>query len=165
MDLSLLKWQKMETYHITEVCELQEEIKQFHADNLTTEAKRELIRRFILWDREDLADCQVLENPDGSVAAYYILLLDKSNIELFYTENDDEVMKNIAYLAQIVVSRQLRGSGTGLKVMEAIQKSCQSAQKKRLILEVNSRANAFAWYLNQGFTEIGAQVFLEKKLP
>jgi ribosomal protein S18 acetylase RimI-like enzyme len=106
----------------------------------------------------------VQENHDGNLAAYYILLLDKSNIELFYTENDDEAMKEIAYLAQIVVSPQFRGSGTGLKAMDAIQKSCLSAQKKRLILEVNSKANAFAWYLNQGFSEIGAQVFLEKKL-
>lgn len=152
----------MAAYHITEICNLQSEIQQFHADLLTWEDKRGLIRRFIDWAANGQAECMVLEDTDGQVLAYYILLLSPETISFFYTEVEN--MPKVAYLAQIVVASKIRYNGLGCELMDAIQKTCLDFGKNKLVLEVNSRAPALYWYVKQGFAEIGSQVFLEKKL-
>jgi GNAT superfamily N-acetyltransferase len=161
MDTDGYRLRQMEPYDFHDVIQLEKEILQFPLDKRTREEKEALFRKFLHWAELGDCICSVLESSHNDVLGYFILITNPQLIASFYHEPG---MEDMAYLAQIAIHQDYQNHGIGTWLLNRVEQLCVRYGKTRLLLEVNSRAKAYQWYLAKEFKQVAAQVFLQKEL-
>lgn len=153
----------LQPFHLSEVMNLEAQILQYSANEFDEHTKREILRRFIQWAKEGKCISKGWENEQGSLIAYFFLVLDPSLIQTFFQPRELEA-EHCAYLAQIAVHPEHQGSGVGTYLMELVESEVRAQGKTHLLLEVHSQSKAYTWYQNREYEAVCAQVFMAKKL-
>ncbi|PCJ21299.1 MAG: hypothetical protein COB02_01565 [Candidatus Cloacimonadota bacterium] len=152
----------MKAYHLKQVVQLEELIKQPQKSSDNYEIKSNRHRAFLNWRNQDKSLSKVIE-VNNEIIAFYHLLLDPTLVQSFYF---NEFLVNIrhSYLAQISIKQNFQNQGVGKFLLEDIYKESTLHNKEKVILEVNSNTKAFIFYKNQNFKELESQVFMSKNL-
>jgi GNAT superfamily N-acetyltransferase len=154
----------LQAYHLDDVLELEGQIQQYARSNLSITARKDLLRRFIHWSNEGRSVCKVLEDPSHQLLGYFLLVCDPTLIETFFSPRNQNLV-DCAYLAQIVILKELQGQGVGTWLMRAVEAETQNQGKTTLLLEVHSQSQAYSWYQKLDYQEVCSQVFMAKNLP
>ena len=117
---------------------------------------------FLQWTQNKKSVSKVVEYQNV-VIAYYHLLLDPELILSFYSSQALNVEKS-SYLAQISIHQDYQNQGLGNIIMSDVYAQSSHYNKEDVLLEVNSKTNAFDFYKHQHFQELEAQVFMKKTL-